>query len=176
MSDIIRYQATVIKRTNVAPELAKELPSVLEHQLATVAARDVTVTPTVVSFHGRISRTATVRRRLVTNWNLLSIISRGAILIESDYPTVSITFWLGFPKLLLAVLALLIMGAMLFLATTVLVDGASLADTIFAVLFWGTAGFVWVGIVPIAITVVRFHWFVRTCIRKAEKALRNGNA
>lgn len=147
----------------------KMLPLIFERELHAVVAREVKVTPTIVTFHGGASREAQKRHRWVTNWNLLTPIARGAVKFEATYPQVFVTFWLGFPKAIFSVVMLFITGMAVFLTAILLTYSEPLIEVLFAVLFLATIAFIWLGVLPLGIAVARFHWFVRKCIRKAER-------
>ncbi|NHZ71567.1 MAG: hypothetical protein GWP17_00560 [Aquificales bacterium] len=171
MNDLVKYSASVKRRSNHTDELVKKLLFIFEQELYAVVARDVKVTSSLVTFHGGASRTAPKRHRRVTNWNLLSPITRGAVRVEGIYPQVAVSFWLGFPKWVFVAAILFIVGMVILLTTVFLTYGEPLLDVLFAVLLIVVAAFVWIGIMPLTISIIRFHWFVRKCIRKAEREI-----
>ena len=168
MSDIVKYSALVRRQSNRIDELVKRLPLVFERELHAVVARDVKVKSSTISFHGGASRTAPKRRHLVTNWNLLSPIMRGEIHIENRYPQLHISFWIGFSKWVFLTMILFILGIAILLASVMLINGEPLTEVLFSVLLLAIAVFFWIGILPWTLVIIRFHWFVRRCINRAE--------
>lgn len=169
MNDIVKYSACVKRQYNHIDDLMKMLPRIFERELHTVVAREVKVTSTIVTFQGGASREAQKRHRWVINWNLLTPIARGAVKFEAIYPQVYVCFWLGFPRVMLSVFMLFIMGMAVFLTAIFLMYGEPILEVLFAVLFLATIAFIWLGVLPLGISIARFHWFVRKCIREAER-------
>lgn len=176
MTDIIVYHASVRKWSRYSNEFVTYLPYVIEQRLHAVPARDIRVMPSIITFHGRLSRTVPRDGRVVTTWNLLSIVSRGAIRIEEDYPEVTVRFWLGFPKRTLAILVFMIMGMLLFLSAGMVSSGEPLTDIVLTVVLMGMMALLWLGVLPHAITIIRFHWFLRSCLRRAEREVKRSAA
>lgn len=171
MNDIVKYSACVKMQHNQTNELMKTLPRVFERELRADVAREVKATPTIVSFHGGASREAQKRHRWVTTWNLLTPITRGAVKFEATHPQICVSFWLGFPRVIFYVVMPIIIGMAVFLTAIFLIYGEPLTEVLPAVLFLATVAFIWLGILPLGISIVRFHWFVRMYIRKAEREI-----
>lgn len=174
MKDIFRYSATVSQNSNQATQMAASLPSVIKHRLEIVAARDVRLNGSIVAFHGRASRSASRLKRLVTNWNLLHLVVRGAIQVKHNFPEVSLNYWLGFPKSIFSWFGFLSSGMGLFIGILYFVVESSIrlsmllafSVTVITALFLFllfTLNFV--------ITIIRFNLFLRYCIHVAEKQI-----
>ena len=167
MSDIFKYKASLTIQHNRSDEIAKRLPLIFKQRLHDVVARDIEVKSSLVTFHGGASRTATKRHRLVTNWNLLTAVSRGAIEIKNNFTNFNVSFWLGFPKSILLLLVLFFAGMGVFVAITILLSGESFAEAVLGGLLPGfVIGFLVIG-VNLAIAILRFHLFVKNCIDQA---------
>ena len=171
MNDIFKYSASIKRQNNSTEELAKRLPHIFAQELHVVVARDIRVLPSIITFHGGASRSATKRHRRVTNWNLLSPISHGAIHIRANYPQLRVNFWLGFPKWVLFATIIFIVSIAILLTVVFFSYGEPFADILSAVLLVIVVFSVWIGIFPLTISIIRFHWFVRMCIRKAEREI-----
>ncbi len=171
MNKIFKYSASINKQNNTSGEIAERLPHIFAQELHAVVARDIRVHSSTISFHGGASRTAPKRHRSVTNWNLLTPISRGAIHVGATYSQLRVNFWLGFPKWVLFATILFIVGIVILLTTVFLSYGEPFLDIFFAVSLVVVAASIWLGILPFTISIIRFHLFVRTCIRKVEKEI-----
>jgi hypothetical protein len=169
VSDIFKYKASLTIQHNRSDEIAKRLPLVFQQRLHDVVARDIEVKSSLVTFHGGASRTATTRHRLVTNWNLLSGISRGTIQVENNYSNFTVSFWVGFPKSTLLLFALLIVGMSMVAAVVIFLQGESLLEILLgAVLPIMVLGCFALGI-GLTTSILRFHWFVRNCINQTKR-------
>ncbi|MCP4418159.1 MAG: hypothetical protein GY805_16175 [Chloroflexi bacterium] len=175
MKDVLNYSATVLRQNNHSLELASLLPLIIGCKLENVAARKVTINGSIVSFHGRASRLAPRRKRFVTNWNLLHMIVRGAIQVKNNFPEVSVSYWLGFPKSLFYQFAiwLTIMGTTagifyFFVQSSV---GVSLLLAL-SIVIGGFLLFLFVFTLSFIITIIRFNLFIKHCINAAEKQVK----
>ena len=173
MSDIFKYKASLTIQHSRSNEIAPKLPHVFQQRLHRIVARDIRVTSSVITFHGGKSRTATGRYQLFTNWNLLSFISRGAIQIENDYTNFVVSFWIGFPKWAFYIPLFLVAVAIIILIVFQILSPQD-GDTIFLLMLSIFGAFSTLGTYPL-LTILRFHWFVRSCInqtiREVEKHL-----
>jgi hypothetical protein len=70
MRDIFKYSATVLRQNNLSTELATLLPKIIGTKLEKIAARQVMVNGSIVSFHGRASRSVPKPKRLGLFGNL----------------------------------------------------------------------------------------------------------
>jgi hypothetical protein len=170
MKQILKFSARIVLKDNRASEIAQKFPSIIEDKLRAVIARDLKVNNRLISFHGGQSRSAPKRSRLVTNWNLLSPISRGAIQIEENYSQVIETYWTNFPNsaLVFTFLGFLIMS--LFIAIPFFNQG----ESIFNIFIMAGSLFVLIlalSCLGIGITLLRFFIFVKLCIYRAKKEI-----
>lgn len=175
MKDIFKYSAAVSRQNNRSPELAALLPKIIAAKLENIAARAVTASGSVVSFHGRASRSVPRSKRFVTNWNLLHIIARGAMRVTDNFPEISVSYWLGIPKALFYQTAILsgVMGVGIgifsFIArpsigfSLLLALGIALGSLLFFLIAF---------MLYFMLTIVRFNLFIRYCMNAAEKQLR----
>ncbi|MCB8944393.1 MAG: hypothetical protein H6658_11655 [Ardenticatenaceae bacterium] len=173
VSDIFKYKASQKMQHNRSDEIAKRLPIVFQQRLHDVVARDIEVKSSIVTFYGGASRTATKRHRLVTNWNLLSGVSRGAIQIRNNHTNFTVSFWLGLPKVSFLYSFLFLMGLSLFPAITIYLYGESLLEIILGIVMpIIIIGFLMMG-VNFTIVIVRFHLFVWSCVNRAKREVEN---
>ena len=168
MSDIFKYKASLTIQHNRSDEIAKRLPAIFKQRLHDVVARDIEVKSSLVTFHGGASRTATKRDRLVTNWNLLHGVSRGAIQIKNSYPTLTIVLWLGYAKvgwiyLLPFIGFIAAIGISLFLA------GEPLLNILLGLLMPIIGLFFISDRIGRTLASVRFHWFMKSCVNQATR-------
>ncbi len=173
MNDIVKYSATIQREFQFTAVLASKLPPVIAKELNAVVARDVHATRSIVTFHGGQSRAASPRIRFATKLNLVSPFSRGAIQVEENGMHVNLHYSLGFPKWvfwmlgILLLLIILVMGISLFYTTgepILNVVGATLGIT---ALFSAVFG------ISFGLSILRFHLFLRKCLRKAEQEVEN---
>ncbi len=175
MGDIFRYSAIVSLKSNRSPELKVVLQEVMKTKLESIAAHRVAINGSVVSFHGRASRLPSKDKRFVTNWNLLHMVARGAIQVKNNFPDITVSYWLGFPKAIFyqivvwtAIMGMLV-GILYFIVQPSAISSLLVA---FGVMFVFLLLSLIVLPLSFALTIARFNLFIRYCMRAAEKQLQ----
>lgn len=176
MSDIFKYSATISQQNNHSAELAALLPQMIGEKLERVAARGVTIHDSIVSFHGRASRSAPRTKRFITNWNLLQMIDRGSVKTQNNFPEVTVSYWLGFPKTLFYQISvwLVVLGVATGIFYFIVQASIALSLLLAAgIVFGGFLFFVFAFTMGFVMTVARFNLLIRQCINSAEKKLHS---
>ena len=148
----------------------------LGEKLERVAARGITIHDSIVSFHGRASRSAPRSKRIVTNWNLLALVDRGSVKIENNFPGVAVSYQLGFPKSFFSQISvwLVILGIATGIFYFIVQFSIVLSLLIGAGVILGGFMFFMVAFAfGFIMTIARFNLFIRQCINSAEKKLHS---
>lgn len=176
MKDVFKYSATVLRQNNRSTDLAALLPKIIGTKLENIAARQVRVNGSIVSFHGRASRSAPKPKRFVTNWNLLAVIDRGAVQVKNNFPNVSVSYWLGFPKSYFYQFAkwLAIMGVVAEIFYFIVQSSITLSLLLaLGIVLGGFMFFLFAFALNFIITITRFNLFIKYCIYVAEKQIEH---
>ncbi len=170
MSNLFKYHSTIEQTANPPSKLAEQLPDVIAKELHQIYARDVAVTPSSVSFLEGASQNPHKRWIKLSYRGILLPFSQGEVEINHKDDKLLIDYWLGLPKwFVYAITAAFLPVSSIVIWQVLRAGQPSLGDLLIVIIV--LAGFLLLTVLsPLAMSLIRFRWFLNQCIQKATQA------